>query len=471
MKGLLLEEFYSWRKTGIWYALMYVVIGAAYGILGGLSGVLLGFMIGSVNRIFLEDEKSCWSDFSRTLPCSTAQRVSARYIIMMLEMFLATAALVVSGASSTFNDNKLFKFSEYFPHLSNQHIVVSSAVLAISAVIFGIAVTMPLNYLFKGNKRAIIGSIPMVVVAVAVVLIYMVPVFSLLPKGSNMLTELMFYEKWLMPVMIAVSVAAFAVSWLVSIIINTNSGKEKLGKIKAVSIILVVAIAATGAASVGVVYKKGWFSKGKIDYEEFYYENLDDYLSSKNEIVDLQSKIEEEQRKKQQQECRVEMMKLVEGFCIDNHLGRTVNDVQQNIKDMGFEEMDYTIFEYRKGSDQYNSTIVVYPETNTDRIVTVDATADVGDSNRIEEATDKELDKIGSSFTVGMTDAQVIEKLKEYGYCPSLVREYEDPDHGRTKYYMINLYIAKYNGDEYARYQIHLEVGEEGVWDARFYTK
>lgn len=466
MKGALLKEFYVWRKTGIWYVLFYIIIGVTYGVLGALSGVLLGLMLGSVNRIFLEDEKNGWSDFSRTLPYSTACRVSARYIIILFEMLIAMTAVIVTGASATINDENIFGFSKYFPYLNTQNLAVSSAVLAVSAVVIGIAFTIPLNYIFKGSKRTVIGTIPMILTMVAVVLIYMTPVFSLFPRGSNGLSEVLFYEKWLMPVMLAVSFAIFAISWIVSIIINTNGGKEKLGKIKATAIILSVAIVAAGAVSVGVIYKNGWFDKTEIDYEAFYEENITEYLNSEYGTA---SKEEKKEPTKSELECREKLTELMESFFNESHIDIPLEHCKEKLEELGYKEYEYGSGNFYFGpadGDHVHVEIGCYEDS--DLISDVEITASTG-GFYIDEATTEELEEIGSRFYAGMTTEEMLAEFKELGVMPNHIREMKHPDFGKVQYYFISYTVMEYNGGEQSPYSINIDVSDGKIIDVRTY--
>ena len=81
MKGALLKEFYVWKKIGLAFLIAYIALGAAWSVLGSVSGVLLGMIVVSSGRSFTEDDKNSWPDYSRALPYSTVHLVSARYIL------------------------------------------------------------------------------------------------------------------------------------------------------------------------------------------------------------------------------------------------------------------------------------------------------------------------------------------------------------------------------------------------------
>lgn len=465
MRGALLKEFCIWRKNGIWYSLLYVVIGIICAKAGSMSGVLMGPMLATVNRYFLEDEKNCWADYSKALPYSAAHRVSARYIIVLFEMLLAFISMAAATAYSLFNGQKTYGLENEFPYLSPQSYSVSLVLIIAAIIVATIALSLPLNYLFKGQKRVFFGMIPLILAIIPIVTISVYSRSFLLPSSVSALLKTMYYEKWIMPAILAAAIALLAASWLVSIIINTNSGRSAMKAHKIIAAALVAAVAVSGVVSVGILYKNGRLVQDEIKY----YEHAE--IQGSDSIVSMSDRIDEEERKRNQLECREDMMETVEKFCAEDHLGKTAQEVQQQIEELDFEETHFSLYEYEKGTDQYNVTVRLYTETDSDRISVVETTADIGSSNRIEEATAEEADKIGSSFTYGMSEAQVIEKLKEYGFCPSSIREYEDTDHGRTLYYLVNVYISDYNGEGPANYQINLEVCDEGIWDIRLYNK
>lgn len=464
MKGALLKEFYVWRKTGIWYALLYIGLGAVWLFLGAMSGVLMGFMLGSVNRLFLEDEKNCWSDFSRTLPYSTAHRVSARYIIILFEMLIATTAVIVSSVAFILEEDDFLDFIGQFPYLNLTHISVSSTVMVISVILIGLAFTIPLNYLFKGNKRTVISMIPMLLTIVAILFIYMSQELYFLPSGSNKLTEVLFYEKWLMPVMIAASLAVLAISWIVSIIINTNSGKEKLKKIKAAAIILAVAIAATGAVSVGVLYKNGWIDRPEIDYEELY----DEYRAVKFGVTPQGDVIKKEPTKSEL-ECREKLTELIGSFFDESHIDLPLEYCKEELKALGYKEDEYgsgTLYYGPAKGDNVRVSIGCYEDS--DLICEIDVTASTG-GFYIDEATTEELKEIGNRFYEGMTVEEMIAEFDALGIMPNHLRELKHPDFGKVQYYFINGTIMKYNGDEQSPFSINIDVSDGKIIDVRTY--
>lgn len=464
MKGALLKEFYVWRKTGIWYALLYLGLGVVWLLLGAMSGVLMGFMLGSVNRLFLEDEKNCWSDFSRTLPYSTAHRVSARYIIILLDMLIAMTAVIVSSVAFILEDDDFLDFIGQFPFLNLTHLSVSSSVLVVSVVLIGLAFTIPLNYLFKGNKRTVISMIPMLLTIVAILFIYMSPEYYLLPSGSNRLSEVLFYEKWLMPVMIAASLAVFAISWIVSIIINTNSGKEKLKKIKAAAIILAVAIAATGAVSFGVLYKNGWIDKPEIDYDELY----DEYRAAQFGVTPS-GKVIKKEPTESELECREKLTELMGSFFNESHIDLPLEGCREELDALGYKENEYGSGNFYYGpvkGDHVEVDLDCYEDS--DLISGIEITASTG-GFYIDEATTEELEEIGNRFYEGMTVEEMIAEFDALGIMPNHMRELKHPDFGKVQYYFINGTIMKYNGGEQSPFSINIDVSDGKIIDVRTY--
>lgn len=465
MKGALLKEFYVWRKTGLAYVASYIVVGIAFCIAGGVSGVLMGLMLGGVNRVFLEDEKNNWNDYSRALPYTAVQRVSARYIIILCEMSVALIMVILTDIFSFLKVKELILLREQFNYLGTDNLSVSVIVMTLAIALAGLAFAIPVNYTFKGSKRTVIGMIPMIIATIAIVFLPFTAKYYLSMSDTFLATflKIFFYEKWVTPVFLAISVTMLAVSWIVSIIINTNSGRDKLKKLKITAIILAAVIVAASAVSTGILYKNGRFERDKTDYYEHYYSNLINGNSSLN-----QEETKPYEPTKDELKCRKETEKLMDNFFSKTHVGGTLEDCRALIEKMGYTETGYTADEYCKGINS-KVTIRVYTEPDSDIVSIVNVSTGIGDSNLFKTATTEDMNKIGSRFYEGMSEQEALSILKELELCCNGIREYADPDYGTVKYYMIKCHISEYNGGESANYAINIEAADGKVFDVRIY--
>lgn len=462
MKGALLKEFYVWRKTGLAYALMYVALGLVYFFIGNLSGVLLGFMLGGINRIFIDDEKNNWNDYSRVLPYSTAHRVSARYIIILCEIVVALIVTTLMNVFEFYNDEQSLFVGKYFEYLSVSHISVSSTVLNIAVVLAGIAFSVPINYIFKGTKRTVIGMIPIFFVILIIVASSMMFALPYAPgEKLTALLKIFYYEKWVIPVLLAISVAMLAISWIISIVINTNSGKDKLKKFKITAVILVAAIVAASAVTVGILYKNGRFEKDETDYYDYYISSLKGNTEKEKEPY---------KPSKEQLECREDAKIFIEEYLKESFVGKPLETGIDWIESLGYKETEYGDGEYEKGSDQAKIRVRFYTEENSDTISVIDVAAGIGDSNYIEKATKAEMDKLCGALVEGMAENEALEFFEKQDFRINGIREYSDPDYGTVRYYMVQCYVAEYNGGEYVRYSMNVEAADGKVFDVRIYV-
>ena len=461
MKGALLKEFYVWRKTGLSFILAYVLFGLVYAFIGNLSTVLLGVMLGGINRAFLDDEKNNWNDYSRVLPYSTAHRVSARYIIILCEIVVALVATTLMNVFDFYREKDATVLAEYFEHLNFSNLSVSNTVWNVVIVLTGLAFIIPINYIFKGNKRTVISMIPTLLVLIAILMpTWMLASPFLMGSTTKILLKIFYYEKWVIPVFLAISVAMLAVSWIVSIIINTNSGRDKLKKLKITAIILTVAVVAAGAVSAGILYKNGRFEKDETDY----YSNLINENSPSNQGGTKSSEPTEAEL-----QCREDFAELMETFFDEMNVGVPLEKSREQLESLGFKEEEYGSGRFYNGAPEGgNICVELGREEKSDAVATVYVSADVG-VFYIEKATTKELDEIGNSFFEGMTEREMLDKMKELNVVPQYIREYPHPDFGKTQYYYIEYRVNEYNGGGSTSYSIHIDLIDGVIQDLRLY--
>lgn len=466
MKGALLKEFYVWRKTGLTYIAAYIVMGIAFCIAGGVSGALLGLMLGGINRAFLEDEKNNWNDYSRALPYTAVQRVSARYIIILCEMFVALVMAILINIFSFLKEKELLILGEQFSHLGPDNLSVSSTVMTVAITLTGLAFMIPLNYIFKGTKRNVISMILAMLTAIVIVLLPFTAKYYLTMSNTSVAVflKIFYYEKWVTPVFLAISVAMIAVSWIVSIIINTNSGRDKLKKLKITAIILTVAVVAASAVSIGILYKNGRFEKDETDYYEHYYSNLINENSPSN-----QGGTKSFEPTEAELQCREDFAELMETFFDEMNVGVPLEKSREQLESLGFKEEEYGSGRFYNGAPEGgNICVELGREEKSDAVATVYVSADVG-VFYIEKATTKELDEIGNSFFEGMTEREMLDKMKELNVVPQYIREYPHPDFGKTQYYYIEYRVNEYNGGGSTSYSIHIDLIDGVIQDLRLY--
>ena len=463
MKGLLRKELYTWAKSGSAVIIMVLAvclyrkfdISASFFVLAAI-----GFSIG---RAFSDDETSKWTDYSHALPYTTGQIVSSKYLFTLTEsiIYLAITILIITHNLQSSNGT-IFSYSKYIPYLTNDWLIVSYLTLIFTVWMIGIAIAMPLNYKLKGNHlRPFIAPIPLIASMLLCVLYLFFYVFMPLIDDSVVL-KILYYERWMFAACGAAVVLAIAASWILCIIF-ADSSKKRTKKLIAPAAVLAGLLIAITAFSFTTLNAKGYFEES----EKTSYENTLPYDYEERKLV-----LTEQNVTKDQKEVRKKMQELLDSFVLENHLGLTHESLTEEILDMGYYDAGYNYEEFYNVSDEEINdkvTIRLYLEDFADLISVVDIVTDPGQF-WIESATDETLNSIANKFTVGMSQKELHEAIKELQVVPTQVSE-RYWDDNRTLYYTLFYQVGDYNNEGSIYYTINVDVVDGVVSDVRTYTK
>ena len=256
MKGLLLKEFQVWLRTRSYFLiyLLAMTVVACY-TSGRVSAVGLGVLVGQIASAFLVDEKCGWLSYSKTLPCTPFQRVSAKYIVTSFELFFGIAAYIISSFVS---QSYLKSVSSYFSPPGPFEIYSETCILIAFTALY-IAVYLPLCFKLTGSKRTFVTLIPSLIYIFALIM-------GLTVLNNGEWNILISNIKWLPAVIAAVGFILFGISLMISVIIETNSGDSYKNKFKKAAI----AISEDGTAPADSYYfqmiKYGLNKDGEINY-------------------------------------------------------------------------------------------------------------------------------------------------------------------------------------------------------------
>lgn len=464
MKGLLLKEFYIWLKSRSWYILIILAYGIVFAATyGSRSTFILWFALISLSRAFADDEASNWRNYSHALPYTPAQIVSARYIFLLAEVIIASIITTVSVIISFLNSESA-DFIQAFPYLSDSWITASNMTVIITVLLLGFSFTMPLNYKFTGNARIVISIIPSMISMFAIIIISLNSMFSSFLPDSR-IPKTFYNEKWLFAAFAAVSVLALAASWSLCVIF-TAKNKSRTKKLKAITAVMITAFVAVSAVTIGITYTKGSFEKDEEEENALLYQYYHENYTPPTQI--------EEERKDivtdEQQKCREELKFLTENFFNISHENHHLEDCLLELEELGLKEVYSSSFYEYSFSEESETVVSLYPETNSDRIFQISISSAVGETY-IEKATTEELNEIGSNFKLGMTEQELFEVYKKYELYPCYVEEKHDTDIGTTHYYYAKFFVANYNSGESTLYKVHVDLTDGKVTDVRLYDK
>lgn len=100
MKGLLLKDFFVYKKT-LWFilaiAVLYGIIGGFTGNMGMLYGIVMLFTSILSSGAQSYDEKCDWEKYALTMPISRKTLIKQRHVMGMGSIFSVTAILLVIG--------------------------------------------------------------------------------------------------------------------------------------------------------------------------------------------------------------------------------------------------------------------------------------------------------------------------------------------------------------------------------------
>lgn len=450
MKGLLLKEFYIWLKSRIGYMLIILAYGIVFAATGGSrSTFVLWFVLIPLSRAFTDDETSNWKNYSRALPYTPSQIVTARYIFLLAELIFASIITTVSVIIS-FRNSEFASVTEAFPYLSDSWMIASSMTVIITVMLLSFAFTMPLNYQLTGTARNVISIIPNIISMFAIVIISF---DTLLPSflPNHRIPRAFYNEKWLFAAFATVSVLALSASWLLCIIF-TAKNKSRTKSLKISFAVVTAVLIAVSSVTIGSIFTKKLFVENEHQTQEFLMEYYQDNIPS-TEDGEKENVLSEEKRKN-----REEMIFLKENLFSEYHDGYLISDCRKELEELGLYERANTSDEYclRDGG----AIVRLFSEEDTDRIYQISISANVGDTY-LEKATTEDLDKIGNRFKAITTEDELWNLYKELELYPHYIEEKYDSYYGKMRSYNASLYASNYNKTgKTVYYQVFVDVSE-----------
>lgn len=436
MKAALLKEFYLWKATCFKF-LLIVIFFTVFSVVSKSTTLTifpLFMMISSAAACFSEDKKTAWADYSRCLPNTAAQRVTAKYIFALSEVMTGVLLSLVTALQASYHAGvKLNTIDVYYGRTFANHLIYT-VLLAV-----GFSVLVPLSYKLKPKKGEKINYVLFAVyflgIAVAGGFVALTSAFSFLNFGFNLADVLC--EKILLDVVLAVIVVASVISswfvcvWLESI--NCTCARKKL-QIKAVVFACIAAIALCVAA--GVVIWDVNDMGGLINEGNLFGGNEENEYSGAERIEVYNS---------DEDESRAKMFEYIDTFCADGYNNEmSLSDFENRLKAFGAVKREDSIGIFY--TPDQTLSVNARDELGTDKIVKITVTANP-EPTEIKKATDASFKAYTEQFYEGMTESELIARFRELGLCPISLTE--EPQSMKRKY-NVEFHIKKFNYDKSA---------------------
>ncbi len=458
MKNLLYKEFAESKgmlKVGLAISVLALLVSLklhSTSILGSLLCVLAFSMIA---RNMGDDEKSGWEKYSRALPNNAFQRMGAKYVFSVLIMlstsavvFLATVLGNIKGITSGETEFVLNAFKK----------TATAEIFRLSLIFISLSLVFPISCIFKGQVRSLLIAVP---IAPTFFITYLITSW-LIPSSEIDLVfnsvESISKPKHLL-MLAATAILFLAATYLICVVLETKSGREKLKAVKGVAAVLTVAALAVSGTTVYALYKDGAFEWREFSYSDEYEESIRE---------------KEEEWEKQNELARADMMKYIEEFCGETLVDKKTEYVKERITQIGFGER-ITEIDLLYATD-YPLAIAIYAYGNSERPeypdkvnvwANVAATEIITDSNPVELA-----EQIAGMFTEGLSEEKMIEYMKMNNLCPDTVYENLDGSKPYKTYYIdfiIEENIPVYNVR--AAVNLSIDVMDGEIWTTRVYVE
>ncbi|MBQ4604515.1 MAG: ABC-2 transporter permease [Clostridia bacterium] len=434
MKGLLLKEFQVWLRTRS-YFLIYLLAMTVVACFTSsrISVIGLGVLIGQISAAFLADEKCGWQNYSKTLPCTPFQRVTAKYIITSFELFFGIIAYIISTFVVSNNLTHSTGISSFFPPPTPMEIYSDTCIIiAISALY--LTIDLPICFKLTGSKRTVVSLIPS--------LIYIFTVIMGLNVFSNGTWNIIINNlRWIPAVMAVIGFVLFIASWMISVVIETNSDTDYKKKFKKIAIILVaLAVTASIATAAIAVKTVGTYKVQKEESEDFGYSTLRD----SEEITD-------------------DYNNLYTGFCNEFHIGMTVDECAERLVGMGYFQNQTNPEKFYSKSGKININLTTDPETG--KIDSTYAYCYVVEEKDIEYATYETFENLKSNFYEGMSVDKLYLTFNQLKVFPCNISERLFFDDQLIRHYTLKFTTDEFNGSpgNEASYRIIIATDGENV--------
>ncbi len=413
MKGLLLKEFYQWLKTRSVFTAVYAVLFAALiftseGRLRTLPVGLFGVVFGLALNSFMLDEKSGWNEYSKSLPCSPFQRVTAKYIFFAPEfMLICFAEMAFDIIPQKLSEDFYINFSPLGGY--------PEAIICFALWMICLSIMLPSCILIKGNKKYALAFIPLFLTLIASTLASSKIRNSVTPEW---LAEVTAY-KWFYPAVVFASVGIFVSSWLITVAIEARGDKKYSLKFLKIAVVPIVVAVALGGVIGNVIYSNRDFIEEKNMRDSKGYK----YISDIDEITD-------------------DYNEYYGSFSGGFSLGLTVSECADNLKNIGYIQNVYT--PQKLYSERGKINVNLTADEKSGKIISVFAYCNLAEKV-IDNATDNDFAEITSNFTSGMTEAELLLKFDELTLFPCDIQECFSGENQPCRIYTLRFSTPNHN--------------------------
>lgn len=418
MKGLLLKEFYVWKKTRSWLT----VYAVAFALLGSfLSSRLVStpmFLFSmSFFLSFQNDEKSGWEKYQKTLPVTPLQSVSAKYITTIAESIPFIFACVFST---------LFSKGSFFDIVSTTTAeeLASDVIFAVSILLIFMAIELPVCFGCKGA----VGTVIVIILAT---------VFLLMSATLGIIFNITFEDPVTLILLIVISLLILGISFTLSVNIVSGQDSAYKKKFKRIAIILTVIAVALGGVILGISMKNKAENKKQPDSADSGYDMIRNYDEIKNDFDNLYS-----------------------GFCNEFHLNTTVEECAQALEGIGYFQNKTNPEKFYSESGKINLFLTVDEET--DKVISTYAYSNLTVEKEFDSATPQDFAQIESNFYDGISQNELHERMRKLEVFPSSVSETLIYDNQPRRVYVMNFSCDNYDGKPDNRVLFKITVVTDG---------
>lgn len=408
MKGLLLKEIQVWFRTRS-YLLLYMLAMTVVACFTSsrLSVISLGVIVGQISNAFLLDEKCGWRSYWKTLPCTPLQRVTSKYVVTAVELFIGITAYIISSFVS---QKYLYSTGKpYFPPPSATEIYCDTCVVIAFSALF-LAIQLPICFKLKGAKRTVMSLIP----STAFVLIVILGLNDTWHALSDNI-------KWLPAVIVIIGFIILGISFVLSVIIESNQDSVYKKKFKKIAVILTVIAVALGGAILGIGTQNKAEGKNQSDSVDSGYEMIRNYDEIKNDFDNIYS-----------------------GFCDEFHLNTTVEECAQKLASIGYFQNQNNPEKFYSASGKINLNLTVDEESG--KVIGTHAYSNLTAEKEFDSATPQDFAQIESNFYEGMAQDELHEKFRELKVFPYSISETLIYDNQPRRIYVMTFSCDNYDG-------------------------
>lgn len=418
MKGLLLKEFYVWKKTRSWLT----VYAVAFALLGGflsnrLASTPLFLFSWSFFLSFQNDEKSGWEKYQKTLPVTPLQSVSAKYITAFAEGIPFIFAYVFST---------LFSKGSFFDIVSTMTAeeLASNVIFAVSILLIFMAIDLPVCFGCKGA----VGSVIVIILAT---------VFLLTSATLGIIFNITFEDPVTLILSIVITLLILGISFTVSVNIVSGWDSAYKKKFRNIAIILTVIAVALVGVILGISMKNKAEGKNQPGSADSGYDMIRNYDEIESDFSNLYS-----------------------GFCNEFHLNTTVEECAEALTKIGYFQNKTNPEKFYSASGKINLNLTVDEETG--KVIGTYAYSNLTVEKEFDSATPQDFAQIESNFYEGMTQNELHAKFRELEIFPNSVSETLIYDNQPRRIYVMNFSCDNYDGKPDNRVVFKITVVTDG---------